>query len=70
MFITKENYKENKKINQLIKLSEEKLNGDGRILVRASGTENLIRVMIEGKDIIQITNICDEIIDVIKKELN
>jgi len=66
----KENYKENKKINQLIKLSEEKLNGDGRILVRASGTENLIRVMIEGKDIIQITNICDEIVDVIKKELN
>ena len=28
----------------------EKLNGDGRVVVRPSGTENLIRVMLEGKD--------------------
>jgi len=30
--------------------AEKKLKGDGRVLVRYSGTENLIRVMIEGKD--------------------
>lgn len=33
-----------------IKAEEEALNGEGRILVRPSGTEALIRVMVEGKD--------------------
>jgi len=66
----KETYKENEKINDIIKKSNEKLNGEGRILVRASGTENLIRVMLEGKNIDQITKICDEIVEVIEKELN
>ncbi|MBR1864364.1 MAG: phosphoglucosamine mutase [Ruminococcus sp.] len=38
-------------ITGAIKMYEEKLGGDGRILVRESGTEPLVRVMIEGKDI-------------------
>ena len=29
---------------------EKKFNGEGRVLIRPSGTEPLIRVMIEGKD--------------------
>ena len=66
----KETYKENEKINDMIEKSNEKLKGEGRILVRASGTENLIRVMLEGKNIDQITKICDEIVEVIEKELN
>ena len=47
-----------------------KIKWKGRILVRASGTENLIRVMLEGKDINEITNICDSIVELIKKELS
>ena len=66
----KETYKNNEVINEFIKNMEEKLNGEGRILVRASGTENLIRVMLEGKNIGKITEICDKIVEVIKKELN
>jgi len=66
----KETYHENKKINDFIKLCEEKLKNEGRILIRASGTENLIRVMIEGKNIDEINRLCDEIIKVIEKELN
>lgn len=66
----KETYKENETINKFIKECEAKLNGEGRILVRASGTENLIRVMLEGKNIEEITNICDDIVELIKKELN
>jgi len=68
--IGKETYKENKIINEFIKECEEKLNGEGRVLVRASGTENLIRVMLEGKNIEEITEICDKIVEVIQKELN
>lgn len=37
-------------IKSYIDIESERLNGDGRILVRPSGTEPLIRIMIEGKD--------------------
>ena len=51
-------------IKELIDKYEKKLNGNGRILVRASGTENLIRIMLEGdKDIIEkyVNNLKDEL---------
>ena len=55
-------------INKAIKEVEEDLKGDGRILVRPSGTEPLIRVMVEAKT----EDICKEnvfkIIDLIKKK--
>lgn len=66
----KENIFENSVINDFIKEVEEGLNGEGRVLVRASGTENLIRVMLEGKNISEITEMCDKIVEVIQKELN
>lgn len=65
----KENYKDNQQIMNFIEEKEKELNGTGRILVRPSGTENLIRVMIEGKNIDYITKMCDDICKVIKEEL-
>lgn len=53
---------EEKSVQDFIKMKEEELKGSGRILVRKSGTENLIRVMVEGKDQQQIEKIADEII--------
>ena len=41
--------------------AEESLNGDGRILVRESGTEPVIRVMAEAKT----TEICNQVVDAI-----
>jgi phosphoglucosamine mutase len=41
---------ENAKVKETIKAAEEKLNGKGRILVRKSGTEPLVRIMAEGDD--------------------
>lgn len=52
----------------MIKKYEEELNGDGRILIRASGTENLIRVMIEGKNIEEISRMANDIADLINKK--
>ena len=66
----KDSYQQNTNIMNFIKEQEDKLNGNGRILVRASGTENLIRVMIEGKDIDYITKMCDDIVALIESELN
>jgi phosphoglucosamine mutase len=41
---------------------EERLNGSGRILIRKSGTEPLIRVMAEGKDQAEIESVAETII--------
>ena len=66
----KSRYKEREDIHELINKYEQFMHGDGRIVVRPSGTENYIRVMIEGKDIDRITKVCQEIADYIEKELN
>ncbi|WP_027407551.1 phosphoglucosamine mutase [Anaerovibrio sp. RM50] len=65
---TKEGWEENANIKAAIKAGEEKLGADGRILVRPSGTEPLIRVMAEGPDQSQLDAICHEIADVVLKE--
>ena len=46
------------------------LHGDGRVLVRVSGTEPLVRVMLEGKDIDKITSLGNEIADVVRERLS
>ncbi|OGS09142.1 MAG: hypothetical protein A2204_01090 [Elusimicrobia bacterium RIFOXYA1_FULL_47_7] len=52
-----------------IKAFEKKLGGEGRVLVRYSGTENLIRVMIEGRDKKEIKSMARAISDTAKKEI-
>ncbi len=46
----KESYMEYPEIADAIAALEKKFNGEGRVLIRPSGTEPLVRVMIEGKD--------------------
>lgn len=48
---------------------ETKLAGNGRILLRPSGTEPLVRVMIEGKDPDQVASLCRELADVVEKAI-
>ncbi len=59
---SKQNPLEDENVKSFIKEKEVELGENGRILVRKSGTENLIRVMVEGKDQKQIERIADEII--------
>ena len=46
----KELYETDDEIQQVINELEKELNGNGRVLIRPSGTEPLIRVMIEGEN--------------------
>lgn len=65
---SKEGWENNAKIAAAIKAGEEELGSDGRILVRPSGTEPLIRVMAEGPDQAQLEVICQKIADVVVAE--
>ncbi|UIJ45825.1 phosphoglucosamine mutase [Sphingomonas cannabina] len=47
--------------------SEAELDGSGRLLIRKSGTEPLIRVMAEGEDRAQIERLVDRICDAVQK---
>ena len=58
----RENPLETKSVKDFIAEKEKELGEKGRILVRKSGTENLIRVMVEGEDEKLINQICDDII--------
>lgn len=48
---------------------ESAMNGEGRILVRPSGTEPVVRVMLEGRDLDKITNWANNLKKVIEKNL-
>ncbi len=65
---TKEGWEDNEAIKVAIEEGNKELGNDGRILVRPSGTEPLIRVMAEGPDQAQLDVICHRIADVVKKE--
>ncbi|HEY5929532.1 MAG TPA: phosphoglucosamine mutase, partial [Burkholderiales bacterium] len=58
----------NGKVQAGLKATEAKLKGKGRVLLRASGTEPVIRVMVEGEGRALIAGLADSLADVIRNE--
>ncbi|MEE2970121.1 MAG: phosphoglucosamine mutase [Pseudomonadota bacterium] len=58
---------ENDEVKSVIRRGEARLGGNGRLLIRKSGTEQLIRVMAEGSDETLIQEIVAEIVDAMEK---
>lgn len=64
----KEKLKTDKDIKDSINAVTKTLGERGRILVRASGTEPLIRVMLEGENIVEIKKLAKQVAEVIKSK--
>jgi len=59
----------NDKITSAVEEVEKKLGSDGRVLLRPSGTEPVIRVMVEGRDATQTTRFANDLADIIKENI-
>lgn len=66
----KQKYNNDEYIISAVQQAEMELMGDGRVLVRVSGTEPLVRVMLEGKDYEKITALGNKIADVVRERLS
>ena len=62
-------YKQDEEIMSMIADIEKEFDGEGRVLIRPSGTEPLVRVMIEGNDIEKINQRARALADLIEKKL-
>lgn len=67
--VAKDKFNQDEDLKQMIADKDDALGKDGRILVRPSGTEPIIRVMVEGKDHQEITNIAKEIVSLIESRI-
>lgn len=60
----------NDRVKKAVADVEEKLGDQGRVLLRPSGTEPLVRVMVEGEDEVVVSNFANELSEVVKAEIS
>ncbi|WP_130861882.1 phosphoglucosamine mutase [Bacilliculturomica massiliensis] len=65
----KKKYMNHPQIKEEIERLEKVMEGEGRVLIRPSGTEPLVRVMLEGKDTGSITKLAEDLAALITKNL-
>ena len=56
-------------VNEAVAAAETALAGRGRVLLRPSGTEPLIRVMVEGEDAKEVESLCKQLTKVVEAEV-
>ena len=64
----KNKYERDASIQAEIEKIEKEMEGSGRVLIRPSGTEPLVRVMLEGENIEQITKLAEKLAILITKK--
>jgi phosphoglucosamine mutase len=68
--IKKDKLSSSVKLKEAIKASEAELAGKGRVLVRPSGTESIVRVMVEANELQIAQHIADKLANLVRSELN
>ena len=63
----KSKYEDDPEIRAAIEKVEAEMEGSGRVLIRPSGTEPLVRVMLEGQDVDHITELAQELAKLLTK---
>jgi len=58
---------ESVEIQAAVKRAERELGGSGRVVLRASGTEPVIRVMVEGREAGEVNRLANELADTVRK---
>ena len=59
----------NKAVQSAVSDVESKLGKNGRVLLRPSGTEPLVRVMVEGEDMDIVSKLAQELSDIVATEV-
>ena len=67
--VDKSKLSSNSRIADVVSRQADLIKTDGQILVRPSGTENLVRIMVEAKTLQMAKKIADEISEVVKSEI-
>jgi phosphoglucosamine mutase len=67
--VAKDKLEGNQAIKAAVAKSEAELNGAGRVLLRASGTEALVRVMVEASTDTLASSVAEDLAKIVKKEL-
>ncbi|MEG1315316.1 MAG: phosphoglucosamine mutase [Anaerovoracaceae bacterium] len=63
-------YMDDEEVKAAIQKVEETMAGNGRVLIRPSGTEPLVRVMIEGQDVEHIHQLAEKLADLLTDKFN
>jgi phosphoglucosamine mutase len=65
----RQRFRDSDAINRAVRDVEDELNGKGRVILRPSGTEPLIRVTLEGADPSQVERLANQLADTVRAEL-
>lgn len=64
----KNDFREDGEIEKAVEGVERALEGQGRVLIRPSGTEPVVRVMLEGQDVETITRMAEELAELLERK--
>jgi len=61
-----QDWQKSKTLASATRRAESELDGHGRVLIRASGTEPVLRVMVEARDAAQARNTAERLVEAVK----
>jgi len=67
--VDKSRVEDNEVVQAAVRVAQAELDGVGRVLLRKSGTEPLVRVMVEADDVVNAQNVAQRLADVVAKNL-